>query len=281
MSFMQWASHPRRAVSRQRPSRRHFLISAAAIFAGAVASGGAPARTGEGPLVAAASSLQFALPEIIRLFQQKTGRSIRVTFGSSGNLMRQIIQGAPFELFLSADETYTHPLIERGLALGEGKTFAEGRLVLFAGNRSTLKVDASMTGVEEALNSGQLSRFSIANPEHAPYGKRAEEVLRRKGVWDKIRPKLVLGENISQAAQFAATPGADGGLIAYSLAITPGLAKRGRHALIPAAWHTPLRQQMVLLKRAGETARAFHAFTLSSEGQSILARYGFTTPSPQ
>lgn len=276
---MQREPGPRRAFTYYRPSRRQFLILAAS--AGAAALPLTLAHAGESPLVAAASSLQFALPEIVRAFQQKTGSSIRVTFGSSGNLMRQIIQGAPFELFLSADETYTRPLIERGLVRGEAKPFAEGRLALFAGKTSALKVDAELTGVGEALDAGQLNRFSIANPDHVPYGMRAREVLRHKGLWEKIKPKLVMGENVSQAAQFAATPGADGGLIAYSLAITPNLAARGHHALIPAAWHAPLRQQMVLLSRAKETARAFSAFTLSNEGQAILARYGFTIPSPR
>lgn len=276
---MQREPDPRRAFSHYRPSRRQFLISAASV--GAATLPQALARAGESPLVAAASSLQFVLPEIVQLFQQKTGRGVRVTFGSSGNLMRQIIQGAPFELFLSADENYTGPLIERGLVRGEGEIFAEGRLALFAGKASALRVDMELDGLEEALVAGRLSRFSIANPEHAPYGMRAREVLRHKGLWEKIKPKLVMGENVSQAAQFAATPGADGGLIAYSLAITPNLSERGRHALLPATWHAPLRQQVVLLSHAGETARAFSAFTLSEDGQAILARYGFTIPSPR
>ncbi len=270
----------RRTGPRYTPSRRHLLISAA-VVASAAALCGTPARAAESPLVAAASSLQFALPEIVHLFERETGRSVRVTFGSSGNLMRQIIQGAPFELFLSADESYTRALAARGLAPGEGKIFAQGRLVLFAASGSALKVDADMTGVGAALGAGKLRRFSIANPEHAPYGMRAREVLRHKGLWEKIKSRLLLGENVSQAAQFAATPGADGGLIAYSIAITPNFAKRGRSALIPSAWHAPLNQTMLLLNPAEETARAFHSFVGSAEAQAILARYGFTIPSPQ
>jgi molybdate transport system substrate-binding protein len=240
--------------------------------------GARPAQAAEVPVIAAASDLQFALEDIARRFTQDTGRNVKLSFGSSGNFFRQISQGGPFELFMSADEQYALTLAEQGRAIDQGVLYALGRLVLFAPEGSPLAPDADLKGVKEALEKGQLKKFAIANPEHAPYGRRAEEALRHIGVWDAINDKLVFGENVAQAAQFATSGAAQGGIIAYSLALSPNVAKLGSYALIPEEWHQPLNQRMVLLKGAGETARSFYEFMRGPSARAIMRRYGFVLP---
>lgn len=230
------------------------------------------------PLVAAASDLQFALDEIVANFQRDTGISPRVTYGSSGNFTRQIEQGAPFELFLSADEAYVDRLAARGLTRGDGALYAIGRIVLFAPHGSPLEPDPGLENLAARLKSGESGRLAIANPEHAPYGRAAEQAMRSLGVWDAVQPKLLLGENVAQAAQFASSGNADGGIIAYSLALAPALRGRGRFALLPETLHAPLRQRMVLLERASPAAARFYDYLRSPASRAILSQYGFVLP---
>ena len=129
-----------------------------------------------------------------------------------------------------------------------------------------------------ALEDGRLRKIAIANPEHAPYGRAARAVLMKKGLWQKAQGHLVMGENISQAAQFAASGSAEAGLLAYSLVISARMAKAGTHVLVPADWHDPLRQRMVLLNGAGDTARLFYAFAQSAPARTLFEKYGFTLP---
>ena len=232
----------------------------------------------DAPLVAAASDLQFALSEAATTFTEETGREVKLTFGSSGNFARQIEQGAPFQVFLSADEQFVSGLTSKHLTVDDGVLYATGRLVIFAPHGSPLGIDGELAGLKQALDDGTIRRFAIANPEHAPYGARTEEALRHAGLWEAIKNKLVLGENVSQAAQFAMSGSAQGGIIAYSLVLTPDLQKRGSYALIPAGWHKPLRQRMVLLKGAGETARSFYDSIQGPSARAILRRYGFLLP---
>lgn len=236
-----------------------------------------PVRAGP-PLVAAAADLSFALTEIATDYQARTGRSVKLVFGSSGNFARQIEQGAPFALFLSADEAYVFRLAAAGHGEDRGQLYALGRLALLLPKDSPLRADAELQDLAAALRDGRLRKFAIANPEHAPYGQRAEEVLRRAGLWEALRGKLVLGENVAQAAQFATGGGAQGGLVALSLALAPPLAKSTTHVAIAAERHTPLRQRMLLLKGADAEARAFHAWLLQPAARATLARYGFTPP---
>ncbi len=143
---------------------------------------------------------------------------------------------------------------------------------------SVLEADGTLASLRTALEQGQIKRFAIANPEHAPYGKRAEEALRHAGLWDVIQPFLVLGENVAQAAQFALSGNAAGGIIAYSLALAPNVAARGSHDLIPADWHHPLRQRMALLRGAGPEAEALYTFIQSPTARAVMERYGFSLP---
>jgi len=233
----------------------------------------------EVPVIAAASNLQHALTEIARIFKDQTGKDVKLTFGSSGNFVRQIKEGAPFEILFSADESFIFDIADDGLTADRGEIYAIGRIVIIAPHSSPVKVDSSLEGLKAALANGDITRFSIANPEHAPYGRRAEEALKHAGLWESLKDKLVLGENISQAAQFAMSGSSQGGIIAYSLALAPEIGKHGNFALIPEDWHSPLRQRMVLMKTAGATATAFFAFMRSPAARVIMDRYGFLLPS--
>ncbi|MEX2630428.1 MAG: molybdate ABC transporter substrate-binding protein [Tistlia sp.] len=236
------------------------------------------AAEGGRPLVAAASDLQFVLPELAAAFEAETGAAVELTFGSSGNIARQIRQGAPYQLYLSADEDYVLGLARDGFTRGEGRLYALGRLALLVPAGSPLEADGSLADLAAALRDGRVTRFAIANPEHAPYGRRAEEALRHAGLWQAIRPRLVLGENVAQAAQFAVSGNAQGGLVAHSLALAPRIAARGESALVPAEWHSPLRQRMVLLKEAGAVAGRFHDYLSTPAAQATLGRNGFVLP---
>lgn len=243
-----------------------------------------PAVHADVPTVAAASDLQFALTDAAQRFQDETGRELRLNFGSSGNFRRQIGQGAPFELYLSADEAYVHALHEEGLTKDAGVVYAIGRLAWLqrAGRDDLPDANDPLAGVRDALeayeNGRARPRIALANPEHAPYGVAARQAMMHAGLWDASAELRVLGENVSQAGQFALSADARGGLVAYSLARAPALGERAEHVLIPAAWHEPLVQRMVLLDGAGETARAFYAWLQQEQAREILARYGFALP---
>lgn len=239
-----------------------------------------PCQGADVPPVAAAADLKFALTEIAGRFQKETGRAVKLSFGSSGNFAHQIEQGAPFEIFLSADENYISQLADRGVARDRGALYAIGRLVLFAPHGSPLKVDSQLKDLRAALSDGRIRRFAVANPDHAPYGRAARAALRHAGLWPAIEPRLVFGENASQAMQFAASGASQGGIVPLSLSKAPEMARLGTFALIPAEWHAsePLRQRMALMKSAGETARAFYSYLQKPAARNIFVRYGFVLP---
>jgi molybdate transport system substrate-binding protein len=237
-----------------------------------------PAGAQRPPVVAAAADLNVALQEVADRFARDTGDRVDLVFGSSGLLARQIRDGAPFELFLSADETFVGDLATAGLTRDQGTLYAVGRIVLFAPRGSPLDPANGLAGLGRLLATGGVPRFAIANPEHAPYGRAAEAALRRHGLWQDLRPRLVLGENVSQAAQFAMAGDAVGGIIAYSLALAPNLRGRGTYALIPDDDHAPLRQRMVLLKRASPVAERFYRYLQQGEARAVLERFGFARP---
>lgn len=230
------------------------------------------------PLVAAAADLGPALTEIAGRFRNDTGQAVELVFGSSGTLTRQIRDGAPFEVFLSADEAFVETLAQAGLTRDGGTLYAVGRIVLFAPTGSPLDPAGGFDALQGLLDLGRVSRFAIANPEHAPYGRAAEAALRKHGLWPALQPRLVLGENVAQAAQFATAGGAVGGVIAYSQALAPAFANRGRYLLIPADDHPPLRQRMVVLKRGGAVATRFYDYLQQPAARAVLERFGFTLP---
>jgi molybdate transport system substrate-binding protein len=230
------------------------------------------------PTIAAAANLNFALTEIARQFERDRGTRVDVVFGASGTLTRQIRDGAPFEMFLAADEEFPGQLTAAGLTRDAGAVYAIGRLVLFAPTGSPLVVDERLDGLSRLLHAGGVTRFAIANPDVAPYGRAAEATLRKRGLWDAIRSRLVLGDTIAQAAQFATTGNAVGGLIAYSLVKEPALADKGKYALIPQIDHPPLRQRMVLLKQATPIVEQFYAYMQGSAARTVLSTNGYEVP---
>lgn len=236
------------------------------------------AQDADVPVIAAAADLKFAVTELAAAFKTETGKEVKLSFGSTGNFATQIREGAPFQLFMAADQKFIADLYKDGLTRNEGDLYAEGRIVLMVPNGSALKADEAMDNLAAQLEAGKITRFAIANPEHAPYGLRAEEALKHRGLWEKVQPYLVLGENVSQAAQFALSGNAEGGIIAYSLALAPEVRAQGEFALIPHDWHEPLLQRMALLKNAGPVAEEFYAFMKTPKAREIMKTFGFVLP---
>ncbi len=230
------------------------------------------------PVVAVASNMKFAMQEIAERFQQDTGKKLRISYSSSGNLMRQIQQGGPFELFLSANTQYASQLYQQHKTLDQGKVYALGRLVLLTNKSSALALDEHLLGLKQALKTGQLERVAIANPAHAPFGIAAREVLEQQGLWDSVQRHLILGENVAQATQFASSGAAQVALVAYSLALAPSLQKRVRYVLLPETLHQPLQQTAVLLPHASATATLFFYYLQQDTARGILSRHGYSIP---
>lgn len=225
--------------------------------------------------IAAAADLRFAMDDIVADFHTRhpTDR-VEVVYGSSGKFHTQIQQGAPYDLYFSADIEYPRRLAAAGLAASEVHPYALGRIVLWSPT-----LDATEMTLD-SLADPAIKRVAIANPQHAPYGKRAEEALRAAGVWEKVEPKLVYGENIAQTAQFVQTGNAQVGIIALSLAVSPPLAGQGGYWLIPDALHQPLEQGFILTKRAigNPLARRFAELMNEPSTRAVLTRYGFVLP---
>lgn len=227
--------------------------------------------------VAAAADLQAALPAIVAQFEQETGARVRLTFGSSGNFFTQIRNGAPFDVFLSADIDYPRRLDASGDAeRGSLVPYATGRVVLWTRTDSGIDVRRGLA----VLTDARVRRIAIASPEHAPYGRAAVAALRHDGLYDRVRDKFVLGENISQAAQFAESGGADVGLIALALARSPALERAGTYIEIPASSHPPIEQGAIILasSRQKALARRFIDSLKTPESVRTLQAFGFAVP---
>ena len=236
---------------------------------------GQTARAGEKITIAAAADLKFALDEIVVLFSKaRPADRVETIYGSSGKFQTQIRQGAPFDLYFSADIAYPRALRAEGFAASEVQPYAVGRIVLWSPSRDAAKMTLA------DLADPAIRKIAIANPKHAPYGKRAEEALRAAGMWEKVEARLVYGENVAQAAQFVQTGNAQAGIVALSLALSPELAKQGSYALIPDKLHQPLEQGFIVTKRAAGNplAREFARFMADREARAVMARYGFVLP---
>lgn len=224
--------------------------------------------------IAAAADLNYALKEIARAYEAQTGKKVRVSFGSSGNLFVAIQNGAPYDLFFSADADYPRKLEAAGLTLpGTLYTYAEGSLVLWIPNHSKIDLGRGL----ESLGDPTVKKIAIANPRHAPYGRAAVAALRAAGLYDRTAGKFVLGENISQTAQFVESGNADAGIIALSLALAPNMASAGRYYVVPATTYPPIDQAAVVLNSARDKSSAmqFLEFVKSSAAAKIMKRYGF------
>ena len=229
-------------------------------------------------MVAAAADLSGALPEIAAKYKNRTGQEVKLTFGASRNLATQIRNGAPFDVFFSADEDYPRQLVEEGLA--ENSTlyrYAVGRLVLWVPN--DVPVDLQKLGMKALLDPA-VKKVAIANPDHAPYGRAAQSALRHFGIYDQVSSRLVFGESVSQAAQFVESGNAQAGLIALSHALAPALQSKGRYWTVPLDAYPTLNQAVVVLthSKQEEAARKFLDFLRGPEAASSLGSYGFTIP---
>lgn len=236
------------------------------------------AHAAEAPAIAAAANIKFALDDIASQFEQQTGLSVRISYGSSGNFVTQIQHGAPFEMMLSADEFYIEQLHKAGYTQDAGVIYAIGRLALAAPKKSELILDPDLVGLGQFITDGKLTRFAIANPDHAPYGERAREILKAKGLWDAVQPKLILGENASQAAQFTISGSTQGGIVPLSLALAPQFIKMANYVVIPDDLYQPLTQRMALMPNASETTERFYQYMQSPPAQKILSEFGFNLP---
>ena len=227
--------------------------------------------------VAAASDLSYAMTEIAANFEKATGCSVRVSVGSSGNFLSQIENGAPFDVFFSADIEYPKKLAADGLAApGSTYLYAMGKIVLWTREDSHVDLNRGLG----ALRDPAVKKIAIANPRHAPYGRAAEEALRRSGIYEAVKDRLVLGENISQAAEFVESGNADAGIVALSLVLSPALKDKGRVWAIPENLYTPIQQGAVILRGApnGQGARQFLDFIKAPAIAAVLEQYGFSLP---
>ena len=249
------------------PFFRPLLLAGAMIFA-------ASAHAGK-ITIAAAADLKFAMDEIVATFQQAhSADQVDVIYGSSGKFHAQIQRGAPYDLYFSADIAFPRALAKAGFAASEVRPYAVGRIVLWSAAMDARQMTLA------SLTDARVARVAIANPRHAPYGKRAEEALRATGLWDKVEPKLVYGENIAHAAQFVQSGNAQVGVIALALAVSPELAGKGGYWLIPDHLHAPLEQGFIITRRAQGNALAqrFADYMGSQAARAVMTRYGFVLP---
>src|SRR5581483_7496426 len=233
----------------------------------------APQSHGTELMVAAAPDLNAALTEIAQNFEKQTGNTVHLSFGASGNLTTQIENGAPFDVFLSADVDYPERLLKENLAEpGSLTQYAVGALVLWVPGDSILDVERA--GMQVLLNP-VVKRIAIANPQHAPYGRAAVAALRHYGFYDRIAKRLVLGESVSQAAQFAESGNAQVGMIALAGAVA--LGQKGRYWIVPRDAYPAIEQGAVITARAKnkDAAREFLEFLRSPDSVAVLKRYGF------
>lgn len=227
--------------------------------------------------IAAASDMQPVLPRLVARFEQQTGHTVRITFGSSGNFLAQIRSGAPFDVFLSADMDYPKQLESAGLTEpGTVRPYATGALVLWTRRGSGIDVQRGLA----ALSSDRVRRIAVANPEHAPYGRAAVAALRSAGIYDLVRAKFVFGENVAQAAQFVQSGNADAGLLPLSLAKSAPLVAAGEFATIPSTLYPAIEQAAVILRASSQkdAARAFLKYLTGPEAVATLADAGFGPP---
>lgn len=253
--------------------RRSTLLSALVVVMSMLMGS---AHAGGSLRIAAAADLKYAMAEMVELFRASHPEDkVEVIYGSSGKFHAQIRNGAPFDLYFSADSAYPKDLHARGFTATEPRSYAVGRIVLWS-----LQPDLGRLPLRDLASRTEIRKFAIANPLHAPYGVRAKEALQHEGVWDLLEPRLVLGENIAHAAQFVDSGAAAAGIVALSLVKSPALQGKGDWTLIPAQWHTPLEQAYVITARAkaNELAAAFARFVETPPAREVMGRYGFTLP---
>jgi molybdate transport system substrate-binding protein len=233
--------------------------------------------------VAAAADLQFAMQDIAARFQTESGKTVKVIYGSSGNFFQQLQNGAPFDIFFSANLDYPKKLEAAGLADPESYyQYAKGKIVIWVPTNSNLDLTSRASSGLHVLLNPSIQKIAIANPQHAPYGQAAVAAMQTEHIYDKVQPKLVLGENISQAASFVISGSADVGIVALSLAMSPTMKDKGRYSEIPAEEYPPIEQACVILNSSKnkESAKQFLSFLKKPAMGELLRTYGFDVPNP-
>lgn len=253
-------------------TRTNAFIASLVIFLNLASAACASRPARQSVSVAAASDLRFALDTMAQQFRAAHSNvDVRVAYGSSGNFFAQIRNQAPFDVFLSADVDYPRQLLAAGIGVRDSLfVYAVGRVVVWVPASSPLDPATLLT-------SGQLRHLAIANPQHAPYGRAAEAALQSLGVYDRLKEKLVLGENITQTLEFVQSGAADAGILALSLAVAPPVRAQGRYWELPAASYPKIEQGGLIVKDS-PAARVFTAWIRSSDGARVLQRYGFERP---
>ena len=227
------------------------------------------------PVIAVASSMASASEAIARAFYAKTNTTVRISSGASGNLARQIMRGAPFELFISADASYPMRIQDAGFASGAPRTYATGQLALVV-SRPGASMMATKASISALLMRPDRQPIALANPEHAPYGRAAREALEFLHLWSSLSANLILGESVAQTARFALTNTVQSAFLPLGM-VKHSPLREADYLVIPAAWHAPLQQQMVLIKDASPQARQLFDFILSAQGRAILHEYALLT----
>lgn len=226
--------------------------------------------------IAVAANMKDAFLAIEKEFKVDNKADFRVVYGSSGNISAQILNGAPFSLFISADESYPLELFKRKMTRDEGKVYAIGKIALLSKKTKGIPPGTSKAELTKAIK--QANKIAIAKPELAPYGKAAVDYLKAEGLWDLAKDKLVYGDNISMATMYVASGSADIGFTALSLALAPGVAKETRHLVLNPALYEPIQQRMVLMKNAPQEAVALYQFMQSPKARALLRSFGYQVP---
>jgi molybdate transport system substrate-binding protein len=224
--------------------------------------------------VAAAADLQSAMRDVAAQFQKETGKEVKLIYGSSGNFFQQLQNGAPFDMFFSANLDYPKKLESAGLTeSGSYYEYAKGRIVVWISKDSTLDISSGLN----ALLNPSIKKIAVANPQHAPYGQAAVAAMQKEGIYEKVKDKFVLGEDISQTASFVMSGSADVGIVALSLALSPNMKDKGRYFEVPAGDYPPIEQACVILSSSKnkETAKQFLSFIKTAVAADTMKRYGF------
>ncbi|SEO48899.1 molybdate ABC transporter substrate-binding protein [Aquisalimonas asiatica] len=261
-------------------ARRAFLTTVMGL---ALASGGTTAGAQDSVRVAAASSLHYAMKDLVATFERNNDARVRVSFGASGALARQIRRGAPYAVFMAADERAIERLVDEDVIDDEGERYATGGLSLFVRQGAPLRAANGLEGLAAALDGKRLGRVAIPDPGEAPYGRAARDVLREINLWSGMQDHVAVAENAARAARMAANGPAQAGLVPTALAGQRALQQRGNAEPVPPELHDPINHRMVLLDGNGDEnpADAFYAFILSDEGQAILQDHGFEPPAEE
>ncbi len=228
----------------------------------------------ESPRVAAAASLNYVMKQIRDAYLYETGETVDLIFGSSHNLAHQIIAGAPFDVFLSADRNAIERLQTRFMTQGEPIRYGTGRLALFISAASKLSLSEDFSSLSGLTQPNSLWRLAIANPDVAPYGRAAHEALKNSGRLNELRPHLVIGVNAMQAAQFVISGSVEAAIIPYVLARNPLFERKGRYLRVAPELYHYLGHEMILVNRAGDEAKAFYEFLQTAEARAIFASHG-------